>query len=158
MVRQTVLAGFFVGNAWCETASCAHKKNISQLAGKLMKVTEEEKGDITILKIEGAISSETSSDLRKIFADFVKEESKNVVIDLSQVRLIDSTGIAALIGLHAESKAREGGIALCSLTGSVQHIFATTRLVRFFAICDTLEEAIGNLQFRMNEVVREKEM
>jgi anti-sigma B factor antagonist len=110
-----------------------------------MKVTKEERGDVSIFKIEGEIVRGNSSELSGIFADLIKQNPKKVMVDLSQVSFIDSAGVGALMDLHLKLKAKEGGVSLCAPAGTVEDLFRTTKLNQILPTYETLQDALADL-------------
>ena len=58
-------------------------------------------------------------------------------VDLSLTRMIDSSGLGALISLHKTMCARGGSVQIINPTSSVQQILELTRLHRVFEIVKT---------------------
>lgn len=56
-----------------------------------------------------------------------------IILDLADLDYIDSSGIAAIIGLSRRLSARSGGhLALCSVQEGVSNVFRTMKLYRLF--------------------------
>jgi anti-sigma B factor antagonist len=64
----------------------------------------------------------------------LKEHVTTIDVDLSQTRLVDSSGLGALIALHKTMCARGGVVRILHPTPSVQQILELTRLHRVFEI------------------------
>ena len=69
---------------------------------------------------------------------------KNVVVDLTQVEFLDSTGLGALIGAHR--RAEEGGtsVRLIVSEGPILRLLAITGLIRALAVYHSVGDALGN--------------
>ena len=62
---------------------------------------------------------------------------RNIDIDLSQTRFVDSCGLGALIALHKTACDRKGRMRLVNPTAPVQQILELTRLHRILEIVKT---------------------
>ncbi|MDX6280883.1 MAG: anti-sigma factor antagonist, partial [Kribbellaceae bacterium] len=72
--------------------------------------------------------------------------SRPVLIDLSGVEFMDSTGVGVLVGAHREAAARGGALLLAGPGPRLQKIFKITKLDKVFAIHDTMEAAVQSLR------------
>ncbi|WBQ03154.1 STAS domain-containing protein [Kribbella sp. CA-293567] len=68
-----------------------------------------------------------------------------VLVDLSRVEFLDSTGLGVLVGAHREAAAEGGALLLVAAGPRLQKIFKITKLHKVFALHDTMEEAVASL-------------
>lgn len=73
----------------------------------------------------------------------LKDQSR-VVLNLADVKFVDSSGLGALISALREVNGREGSLKLCALTRSVRALFELMRMNRIFNIYESQEEAVGS--------------
>ena len=96
----------------------------------------------SIFAPEGAIDLHVSPELRASLRAIIDEEKpKRLVVDLSRVPYIDSSGIAVLIGAM-QSLEHEGGVFL--LAGpqeGVRMIFESAKLDQYFRLFPNVEAA-----------------
>ena len=96
----------------------------------------------TVYSPTGAIDLHVSPELRASLRTIIDEERpKRLVVDLSQVPYIDSSGIAVLIGAM-QSLEHEGGVFL--LAGpqeGVRMIFESAKLDQYFRLFHDVESA-----------------
>jgi anti-sigma B factor antagonist len=99
---------------------------------------------LSILDVSGDVDMANSSQLRKALLHELKElRTPRVLLNLSAVRYIDSSGIASLVeGLKAS---RDSGsrLSLCNLNQTVREVMQLSRLVKIFEIFDTEELALA---------------
>lgn len=107
-----------------------------------MRIIRETRQDIILFRIEGEVTLHHAIELRKTFDSFAKEGQKKVVVDLSSLDFIDSSGLAALIQLHVATKKIGGVLNLCSLSEKAQDVFQMTKLNTVFPTYETLEDAL----------------
>lgn len=67
-----------------------------------------------------------------------------VVLDLSGVRFVDSSGLGALISCLRHVNGRNGDMRLCGLSHTVRALFELMRMHRVFHIHETRAEAVGS--------------
>ncbi len=97
-----------------------------------------------ILDISGDIDLANSPAMRKVLLGEIKEKhTPKVLLNLKNVRYIDSSGIASLVeGLKA---ARDNGarLILYGLSSSVREVLELSRLQKIFEIYETEEQALA---------------
>jgi len=73
-------------------------------------------------------------------------DKTNLIIDLNEVRFIDSSGLGVLVSGFKNASARNGVLLLCSMQPQVKSMFELTRLHRVFDIYATSDEALISLK------------
>jgi anti-sigma B factor antagonist len=100
---------------------------------------------MTILDISGDIDLANSPAMRKVLLGEIKEKhTPKVLLNLKNVRYIDSSGIASLVeGLKAS---RDSGarLILYGLSSSVREVLELSRLQKIFEIYDSEEQALAS--------------
>jgi len=108
-----------------------------------MKFDIKKNGTATILTIkERKLDASVSPELKGEFLLLCNGQTKNLVLDLTQVEFCDSSGLSAL--LIAERKMRENGgvVKLVGLQKKVISLIRISRLDRAFSIHDSLAKAL----------------
>jgi anti-sigma B factor antagonist len=98
-----------------------------------------------ILDISGDIDLAHSPAMRKVLLGEIKEKhTRKVLLNLKNVRYIDSSGIASLVeGLKA-SRDNGGRLILYGLSSSVREVMELSRLQKIFEIYDSEEQALAS--------------
>ncbi len=108
-----------------------------------MQLEMVEQDDIVNIKIEEErMDAHNSGDLKERMLQLFDEGKCNLIIDLSSVRFIDSSGLGALVSGFKNASAREGSLKLCCLQPQVRSMFELTRLHRVFEIYVNQDEAL----------------
>ena len=97
---------------------------------------------LAVLAVQGEVDMHSSPRVREAQSKALAESEKGIVIDLSGVGYMDSSGIATLIeGLQ---RARRDGrnFRLVGLTAAVRDVFDLARLADVFEIFPTRDEAL----------------
>lgn len=69
----------------------------------------------------------------------------NLLLDLTGVNYIDSTGLGILIGIKRRCTEKGGRMILVSGSDRITNLFSITGLNKIFTICKTVEEAVADL-------------
>jgi anti-sigma B factor antagonist len=107
-----------------------------------MTITEEKRGSVCILHIEGKINAETDQQLAEKLAA-VRDSGANLVINLSEVYYIASSGLRVFLLNLKAYKARGGSFRLANLSGAVAEVFEISGFSSLFEIYPSTEEALG---------------
>lgn len=108
-----------------------------------MQLNITEQGEIVKIEVqEERMDAHNSSDLKEQMLQLFDDGKCNLIIDLSAVRFVDSSGLGALVSGFKNASAREGSLKLCSLQPQVRSMFELTRLHRVFEIFASVEEAL----------------
>lgn len=109
-----------------------------------MKVTQETNGAATVFIVEGQVDMHTSPALRAHLREALGNSASPLVVDLTSVAFIDSSGLATLIeALQAVGK-YGGKLRLCGLSPEVQKLFELAQLTTIFDLRPNREEAMGD--------------
>lgn len=96
----------------------------------------------TVVTVSGEIDLATQGQLRALLIDLIVSGQVDLVLDLSDVSFVDSTGLGALIGTRRRVHAFQGSLVLVIPNESVMKVFTITGLEKVFDIHDTLEAAL----------------
>jgi len=108
--------------------------------------------EISVRKVDKTVIFDLSGDMdlgntpavRKAFLREVRENRvPRVVINLSRVRYIDSSGVASLVEALKASRDVGSRLILIGLSGSAREVLQLSRLLKIFEIYDNEEEALA---------------
>jgi anti-sigma B factor antagonist len=98
-------------------------------------------GDHTVLEVGGEVDVYTAPRLRERLIELVDAGAKHVVVDLSRVEFLDSTGLGVLVGALKRLRAADGSLGLVCAHERLLKIFRITALDRVFSLYDSVEAA-----------------
>jgi anti-sigma B factor antagonist len=112
------------------------------MAEETMKVNAESQGGATIISPEGDVDLGRSPTLRTSLRQAQTSKPQRLIVDLSQVDYMDSSGVATLV--EALQNARKSGtkMVLCGLKDRVRSIFEIARLDTVFTIAESRDKAM----------------
>jgi anti-sigma B factor antagonist len=96
-----------------------------------------------VLPLEGEIDLHVSPRIAASLSAIIKEKPGRLVVDLSKVTYIDSSGLAVLIEGMQNMEAYGGKFVLAGLQGNVRPIFEIARLDQVFVIFPDVNAATG---------------
>ncbi|BCS53498.1 STAS domain-containing protein [Geobacter sp. SVR] len=108
-----------------------------------MNLKIEQNGKLTIIfvreeRLDAHNSDELKTEINKVF----EAGGRELLIDLKEVRFIDSSGLGVLVSGFKNASARQGTLKLSGLQTQVRSMFELTRLHRVFDIFQTVDDAM----------------
>ncbi|MFZ3495945.1 STAS domain-containing protein [Streptomyces sp. 5.8] len=97
---------------------------------------------ITVVTLVGLLTVYTAPALRKLLVDLIYHGRVFLVLDLSAVDFLDSTGFGVLIGGLKRVRAHDGGMALVVPHDRLAKVFRITGLTKAFPIFDMVDPAV----------------
>jgi anti-sigma B factor antagonist len=112
-----------------------------------LQISTRKSGSVTILDLVGRIVIGTSNDsLGAELRKFAEAGPSEIVVNLSGVTQIDSSGISTLVRSFVTMERQGGGLKLLNPTGHVKEVLELTRLIQ--AIPAYTEEGKAVAAFR----------
>ena len=109
-----------------------------------MNITEREQNGVTIFTLEGRVDSEGAVDLDLALQAATSDDKFKLVLNMSQVRYINSAGLRTLADILTQCKEQEGDLKLVDLNPKVQRVLQIIGFDKFFSIYTSLEDALAN--------------
>ena len=112
-----------------------------------MRLRDREQDGVVILEPKGKImGGPDASLLHDKLYEFIEQDKKRVVIDLSQVDWMNSTGLGILISGYTTLRNTDGELKLANVTEKIQSLLTITKLVSVFEAYDSVEEAVASFK------------
>ena len=112
-----------------------------------MAIKADMKGDVAIINLKGKLMGGPDT---KALHDKVRElaegGTKKLVIDLGQVKWMNSTGLGALMGALTTAKNHEAELELARVTNKVKRLFMMTKLITVFDTHDSVDAAAASFK------------
>ena len=97
-----------------------------------------------IVSVAGEINLARSNQFQEDVAAVVSDGPKRLVLDLSGVTFMDSSGIASLVKMLSRVRAAGASMHLAGMSDRVRSLFEITRLDQVFKIYATCDEALAS--------------
>ena len=109
-----------------------------------LRVEVSTQGDWSVVTVGGEIDVATAPRLREQLIALVNDGRHHLVVDLSAVDFIDSTGLGVLISGLKRVRLHDGHLALVCTEPRVLKVFEITGLLAVFPVHDSLDEAVAS--------------
>ena len=113
------------------------------IPGQLQIHTREQDGAV-VVQLAGELDSHESLKLRPLLLDLVSRKVVRILVNLSQLRFIDSAGIATLIECLQGTRGYGGRLHLCGMNQQILNVFEVARLDTVFQIFGNEAEALAH--------------
>jgi anti-sigma B factor antagonist len=111
-----------------------------------LKVETRQVGGISVVTCHGRIVlGEEAAGLRDTLKK-VLTTSRQVVLNLSGVDYIDSSGLGTLVGVYSSARAGGADIKLTGVGQRLRDVLQITKLVTVFEVYDTEQEALASFE------------
>jgi len=107
-----------------------------------MDIDIAEQGGLNVVAISGEGDLSTSPKVRDALLGCISG-GKGVIVDLSGVAYIDSSGVASLVEAFQTAKSKSLGFALAQVSDTPMRVLKLARLDQVFVIYDTLDDAVA---------------
>ncbi len=98
---------------------------------------------VGLIEAKGSIvGGDETVQLRQAIAGFADREYQKLIIDLSGVTYINSTGIGVLVSAHTTYSKKGWHVKIVGVNKNISNIFVITKLTLVFEVHDTREEAM----------------
>jgi anti-sigma B factor antagonist len=98
-----------------------------------------------IVAVSGDVDISTSPDLRQALAEAVSAGTRALVVDLSAVRFVDSTGLGVLVGAYTAVRNAGGRLAVVNDHAAVLKVLSITALHDVLGVHPTLAGAVASV-------------
>ncbi len=110
-----------------------------------LNISERQAGDVTILDMNGKVTTgEGSIALRSAIRRLLGEGKKKILLNLSGVGYVDSSGIGELVSSFTAVNKEGGNLKLLNLTQKIQDLLAITKLLTVFDVYEAESDALGS--------------
>ena len=111
-----------------------------------MEWEEHEEGGMIVIHLRGEVDLQHSPRLRELLEGKAARKIPALVLDITEVKYIDSSGLATLVEYYQHSRSFGGRLALAGATHRVKSVFDLVRLNEIFEFYATVKEAQAGLQ------------
>ena len=112
-----------------------------------LEVNERQAGDVTILDMTGSVRmGEGAVSLRNSIRGLNDDGKKKILLNLAEVKNIDSSGIGELVSSYTAINKEGGELKLLNLTQKLQDLLTITKLLTVFDVYESEEEALASFK------------
>ena len=107
-------------------------------------VTTTQDGDYAVVAVTGELDVYTAPVLEESLGELVERGSPRLVVDLTEVTFMDSTGLGLLIKALKWTRELDGSLKIVANTDKVLKVFRVTGLDGVLSLHETRAEATGS--------------
>lgn len=108
-----------------------------------MKATSRDANGVEVISLQGKITiGAGDSQLRDVITNAMSGGKNKILLDMSGVTTIDSSGIGELVGAFTTATNRGGKLKLLHLPAKLNELLHVTQLITVFEVYDNEEEAL----------------
>jgi anti-sigma B factor antagonist len=108
-----------------------------------MDITNKEIDGVSVVALDGRIVlGEESNALRERVKALIAEGKKKIVLNMANVKYIDSAGLGILVAAHVSANKQGAALHLSNLGNKFHDVLQLTRLLTVFSVFDSEAEAI----------------
>lgn len=111
-----------------------------------MNITTEKAGPVTFVSLQAdSLDASNTPEFKKSVSSVI-EPNARVVLDLSQVQFVDSSGCGAILAVLRQLTPAGGDLKLCGVTKPVRTLFELVRMHKILEIYNSRDEAVKSYQ------------
>lgn len=108
-----------------------------------MKATSRNENGVEIINLQGKITiGAGDTQLREVITSAMNEGKNKILLDMSGVTTIDSSGIGELVGAFTTATNRGGKLKLLHLPAKLNELLHVTQLITVFEVYENQDEAV----------------
>lgn len=108
----------------------------------MCQVHLEKQDAYLVATLNGELILGCTSEIKEQVKSYAEANQQyNMIIDLTDVSFIDSSGLGALIAWFKMANQQQGNLVFCGMTDHVRKVVGYAKLDKIFTIADTLDEA-----------------
>jgi anti-sigma B factor antagonist len=98
-----------------------------------VKIKRRQEGDVVVLEVSGKVMGGPDSDkFREIITGLIEEGVKKVLVDLSSVPWMNSSGVGILISAYTSMRNADASVKFLNINERVKSILMVTKLLTVF--------------------------
>ncbi len=103
-------------------------------------------GEVRVVRLSGPVDVSQALALRELLGAQIDGPGARVLVDLSEVTLIDSSGIGVMVSAHRRADGAGAAFALAGAGATVARVFSLTRTDRLLRLFDSVPEGVEALR------------
>ena len=110
-----------------------------------LTISRREVAGVTVVDLDGKVTiGGTNSVLRKTLRGMVDEGVKQVVLNMTRVSTIDSSGLGEFVAGYSSLRRSGGSLRLANISQRISNIMTITKLYTVFEIFDSEQKAVAS--------------
>lgn len=110
-----------------------------------MRGTRDVRGTYQLFRLTGLLDAFSEPTFRKVMNSYVESGPRNIILDLSAIDFVDSSGLGALVQIVKKAK-NAGGTVQVVTNARVTQTVKLVRLEQFLSLQPSVDAAIANVE------------
>ncbi len=106
------------------------------------EVTASERPGVPVLHCRGEIDVASAPELHALLSDLVGQEPQTLVVDMSAVSFIDSSGLGVLVSAEKDMRTTGHGLRLVAPRPQIERLLEMTGLNEVFTVVTSMSDAV----------------
>lgn len=112
-----------------------------------MKFSTKELNNVTVVKMEGnMLGGPEASELNSALHKLLDAKKKNIIVDLGDVTLMNSSGLGLIIGAVTTMRNAGGNLKIAAATEKVTQVFKITKVSNVIELYDSVKSAVESFK------------
>jgi anti-sigma B factor antagonist len=112
-----------------------------------MNIKEKMVGDVAVVALKGNLMGEPdTTDVREKIYGLLQDDVHKIVLDLSSVKWVNSSGLGTLIAAMTSVKNKGGDLRLANVTEKLESLFMITQLIKVFKTYENVDRAVASFE------------
>lgn len=112
-----------------------------------MKTKLVEKYSAVIVELKGNVmGGDDTKEFNELLHKLIGEDKKNIIIDLSGVKFMNSSGLGMMISGLTTMKREGGHLKLANVTEKIESLLIITKLITIFETYESIDEAVKSFE------------
>ncbi|TVQ67292.1 MAG: anti-sigma factor antagonist [Balneolaceae bacterium] len=110
-----------------------------------MKTKVTETYNTVVVELKGDVmGGPKTEEFSQMLHGFIEEKKTNVIVDLGNVKFMNSSGLGMLIAGLTTMRKAEGDLRICRADKRIESLLVVTKLITVFQHFKTLDEAVAS--------------
>jgi anti-anti-sigma factor len=114
-----------------------------------LRGTREVKETCQVFRLTGLLDAFSEPTFQKVIGKFIDDGPPDIILDLSKIDFVDSSGLGALVKLAKKTQMAEGSLQVVA-NARVTQTVKLVRLENFLSLQSTVDAALEKLQAAKN--------
>lgn len=112
-----------------------------------MKATSRNANGVEVISLQGKITiGAGDTQLREVISEAINAGKNKILLDMSGVTTIDSSGIGELVGAYTTATNRGGKLKLLHLPAKLNELLHVTQLITVFEVYENEQDGVASFQ------------
>lgn len=110
-----------------------------------MKIKTSESYGAVVITLKGNVmGGDDTKSFNELLHKYLDTDKKNIVVNLKDVKFMNSSGLGMLIGGLTTMKKGDGNLKLAGTSDKIESLLIITKLITIFDTFKTVEEAVDS--------------